>query len=118
MLLAELGCIAPAQASDAIDADIPNGQIAGIYFTAMFTSGRLQGARAIRLTLTHGNGLADSIRDHTRANIWDGTSETFGQAGASGCAHSLNEYEGITCPACAKLHFINRKTGKLLGQDE
>ena len=29
-----------------------------------------------------------------------------------------NEYEGITCPACAKLHFVNRKTGKLLGQDE
>jgi hypothetical protein len=29
-----------------------------------------------------------------------------------------NEYEGITCLACAKLHFFNRKTGKLLGQDE
>jgi hypothetical protein len=29
-----------------------------------------------------------------------------------------NEYEGITCLACAKLHFVNRKTGKLLGQDE
>jgi hypothetical protein len=29
-----------------------------------------------------------------------------------------NEYEGITCPACAKLHFVNRKTGKLLGQDK
>jgi hypothetical protein len=29
-----------------------------------------------------------------------------------------NEYEGIACPACAKVHFVNRKTGKLLGQDE
>jgi hypothetical protein len=29
-----------------------------------------------------------------------------------------NEYEGITFPACTKVHFINRKTGKLLGQDE
>jgi hypothetical protein len=29
-----------------------------------------------------------------------------------------NEYEGISCPACAKLHFVNRKTGKLLGEDK
>jgi predicted RNA-binding Zn-ribbon protein involved in translation (DUF1610 family) len=29
-----------------------------------------------------------------------------------------NEYEGITCPACGKLHFVNRKTGRLLGQDK
>jgi hypothetical protein len=28
-----------------------------------------------------------------------------------------NEYEGITCLACAMLHFVNRKTGKLLGQE-
>jgi hypothetical protein len=28
------------------------------------------------------------------------------------------EYEGITCPACAGVHFINRKTGKLIGQNE
>jgi hypothetical protein len=28
-----------------------------------------------------------------------------------------NEYEGIICPACTRLHFLNRKTGKLLGQD-
>ena len=27
-----------------------------------------------------------------------------------------NEYEGITCLACAKLHLLNRKTGRLLGQ--
>jgi hypothetical protein len=25
------------------------------------------------------------------------------------------EYETITCPACVKLHFINRRTGKLMG---
>ena len=29
-----------------------------------------------------------------------------------------NEYEAITCQACTKLHFLNRKTGKLLGQHE
>jgi hypothetical protein len=29
-----------------------------------------------------------------------------------------NEYEGIICPACTRLHFLNRKTGKLLGHDE
>lgn len=29
-----------------------------------------------------------------------------------------NEYEGITCPACTGLHFINRKTRKLFGESE
>jgi hypothetical protein len=29
-----------------------------------------------------------------------------------------DEYEGIICPACTRLHFLNRKTGKLLGQDD
>jgi hypothetical protein len=29
-----------------------------------------------------------------------------------------NEYEVITCLACTKLHLINRKTGKILGQGE
>ncbi len=29
---------------------------------------------------------------------------------------SDDEYEVITCPACAKVHLINRKTGKLLGE--
>ena len=29
---------------------------------------------------------------------------------------SENEYEGITCLACSRLHFINRKTGELLSK--
>src|ERR1700676_2986451 len=29
---------------------------------------------------------------------------------------SENKYEGTICPACTGLHFINRKTGKVLGQ--
>jgi hypothetical protein len=29
-----------------------------------------------------------------------------------------NEYEGIICPACTRLHFLNRKTGKILGQGD
>jgi hypothetical protein len=29
-----------------------------------------------------------------------------------------NEYEGFTCPACSKLHFLNRKTGKGPGDQE
>ena len=29
---------------------------------------------------------------------------------------SENEYEGITCLACSRLHFINRKTGELPGK--
>jgi hypothetical protein len=31
---------------------------------------------------------------------------------------SEHEYEARTCPACARLHFINRKTGRLLGQQD
>jgi hypothetical protein len=31
---------------------------------------------------------------------------------------SEHEYEVFTCLACSRLHFINRKTGKLLGQNE
>ena len=27
-----------------------------------------------------------------------------------------NEYEGVICKACPRLHLINRKTGKVLGQ--
>jgi len=29
-----------------------------------------------------------------------------------------NEYEGIVCPACIRLHFLNRKTGELLSQND
>jgi hypothetical protein len=29
---------------------------------------------------------------------------------------SENEYEAVTCPACARIHFVSRKDGKLLGQ--
>jgi hypothetical protein len=31
---------------------------------------------------------------------------------------SENEYEAIACPACTSIHLVNRKTGKLLGQDD
>jgi hypothetical protein len=26
-----------------------------------------------------------------------------------------NEYQGVVCPACGSLHFLNRRTGKQLG---
>jgi hypothetical protein len=26
-------------------------------------------------------------------------------------------YESVTCPSCAQSHFVNRKTGKLLGYE-
>ncbi len=29
-----------------------------------------------------------------------------------------NEFEGIICPACTRLHFVDQKTGRLLGDDE
>jgi hypothetical protein len=31
---------------------------------------------------------------------------------------SDNEYEAVMCKACALLHLINRKTGKVLGQED
>jgi len=31
---------------------------------------------------------------------------------------SEDEYEWIICLACARLHLINRKTGRLLGQED
>jgi len=31
---------------------------------------------------------------------------------------SENEYEAIACLACARIHLVNRKTGKLLGEDD
>lgn len=30
---------------------------------------------------------------------------------------SSDDYEGVTCEACAGVHFVNRK-GKVLGRDE
>jgi hypothetical protein len=29
-----------------------------------------------------------------------------------------DRFEPIDCPACTRLHFVNRKTGKLLGQNK
>jgi hypothetical protein len=27
-------------------------------------------------------------------------------------------YEAMTCPACTRLHFVNRSTGKILGENK
>jgi hypothetical protein len=27
-------------------------------------------------------------------------------------------YDAVTCPACARLHFVNRSTGKTLGHEQ
>jgi len=29
-----------------------------------------------------------------------------------------DKYDAVSCPACARLHFVNRKTGKLLGHEK
>ena len=29
-----------------------------------------------------------------------------------------SEYEGILCSACMRLHFVNRSTGKTLGENK
>jgi hypothetical protein len=31
---------------------------------------------------------------------------------------SDHEFLGLICAACTRLHFVNRKTGKLLGEKE
>jgi hypothetical protein len=31
---------------------------------------------------------------------------------------SENEYVGVMCAACTNMHLLNRKTGKLLGEDD
>jgi len=28
------------------------------------------------------------------------------------------EHDGVDCPACSRLHFINRRTGKVLGHED
>jgi hypothetical protein len=28
----------------------------------------------------------------------------------------MDAYEAVTCPACTRLHFVNKVTGKLLGE--
>lgn len=30
----------------------------------------------------------------------------------------VNTYESVTCPACQRLHLVNKITGKLLGEKE
>lgn len=32
-------------------------------------------------------------------------------------ADDAEAYEAVTCPACTKLHFLNMRTAKLLGDD-
>lgn len=34
-----------------------------------------------------------------------------------GCA-TENDFQGFVCPACSQLHWMNSKTGKLLGEDK
>jgi hypothetical protein len=29
-----------------------------------------------------------------------------------------NDYESVACPACLQIHFVNKITGKLLGEKE
>jgi hypothetical protein len=29
-----------------------------------------------------------------------------------------DRFESIVCPACTRLHFINRRTGKLFGEEK
>jgi len=51
----------------------------------------------------------------TRLNVQHWRPETPVAHASDDAAES---YEAVTCPACTKLHFLNRRTGKLLGQDD
>jgi hypothetical protein len=31
---------------------------------------------------------------------------------------SDDSYESLTCPACRQVHFVNSKTGKVVGEDD
>ena len=33
-------------------------------------------------------------------------------------ADQANDYESVTCQACLQIHFVNKTTGKLLGEKE
>jgi hypothetical protein len=33
-------------------------------------------------------------------------------------SNAYSSYETVVCKACSRLHFINRSTGKLLGQED
>jgi hypothetical protein len=44
----------------------------------------------------------------TNVQVW------LREAAQPECADS---YEAVTCPACARVHLINRKTGKMLGDE-
>jgi hypothetical protein len=33
-------------------------------------------------------------------------------------APRMQSFEAVNCPACTQLHFINRSTGKLLGDKD
>ena len=48
-------------------------------------------------------------RAGTNVQIWLAKDASTDQADA---------YESVTCPGCQRLHFINKATGKLLGQKE
>jgi hypothetical protein len=33
-------------------------------------------------------------------------------------ADRLDSYEAVTCPACSRLHLVNKTTGKMLGDKD
>jgi len=43
---------------------------------------------------------------------------TQGWASKQDISGGEQRYEAVTCPACTRLHFIDRKAGKTLGQDK
>lgn len=33
-------------------------------------------------------------------------------------SHAADSYESVTCPACTRLHLVNKVTGRILGDKE
>ena len=39
-------------------------------------------------------------------------------APASSCTDQADSYEAVTCPACTRIHLVNKTTGKMLSDTE
>jgi hypothetical protein len=55
-------------------------------------------------------------RSEMNVQIWLAKDASTNQTDAS--TNQTNAFESLTCPACSRLHFINKATGKLLGHKE
>jgi phage FluMu protein Com len=84
-----------------------------IHPTCEGAGGGLRQINAAEQRPRQSNGMAHLIircpRTGTNVQVWLAKDPSTDQA---------DTYESVTCPACQRLHFINKTTGKLLGDKE